>query len=111
MNDDKQQYRPSSLPTLGMDGYSDLPQFSTPLPLPFRRTIRRKELHQIVPLVETTIYEMEQRRELPLRLQGLRLQCQVGEVGTFDRTAPPEVHQQATGNGGQIGAWRAQDSR
>ncbi|WP_445949840.1 helix-turn-helix transcriptional regulator [Sphingomonas sp. 2378] len=31
------------------------------------RTIRRPELHQIVPLSDTTIYEMEQRGEFPRR--------------------------------------------
>jgi prophage regulatory protein len=32
-----------------------------------RRTIRRPELRQIVPLADTTIYEMEQRGEFPRR--------------------------------------------
>jgi prophage regulatory protein len=32
-----------------------------------RRTIRRTELHLIVPLGDTTIYEMEQRGEFPRR--------------------------------------------
>ena len=31
------------------------------------RTIRRRELRQIVPLSDTTIYEMEQRGEFPKR--------------------------------------------
>ena len=48
-------------PYPGTDGYDNLPQFPAKFPLPFRRTIRRHELHQIVPLAETTIYEMEQR--------------------------------------------------
>jgi prophage regulatory protein len=33
----------------------------------FRRTIRRHELHQVVPLAETTIYEMERRGDFPRR--------------------------------------------
>src|SRR5258708_37694229 len=33
----------------------------------FKRTIRRRELRQIVPLADTTIYEMEQRGEFPRR--------------------------------------------
>jgi prophage regulatory protein len=32
-----------------------------------RRTIRRKELRLIVPLADTTIYELEQRGEFPRR--------------------------------------------
>jgi prophage regulatory protein len=31
------------------------------------RTIRRPELHQLVPLADSTIYEMEQRGEFPRR--------------------------------------------
>lgn len=31
------------------------------------RTIRRPELHQLVPLADTTIYELEQRGEFPRR--------------------------------------------
>ena len=34
-------------------------------PLLFNRTVRRPELRKIVPLANTTIYEMEQRREFP----------------------------------------------
>ena len=30
---------------------------------PIRRTIRRKELREIIPLADSTIYEMEQRGE------------------------------------------------
>lgn len=43
-----------------------LPQL-VPSPLPFRRTIRRAELRQIVPLADTTIYELERRGEFPQR--------------------------------------------
>ena len=57
----------ASIPHPGTDGYEDLPQFSAKLPLPFRRTIRRQDLHQIVPLADTTIYGMEQRGEFPRR--------------------------------------------
>lgn len=32
-----------------------------------KRTVRRPELHRIVPLADTTIYEMEQRGEFPRR--------------------------------------------
>ncbi len=34
---------------------------------PIRRTIRRAQLREIVPLANTTIYEMEQRGEFPKR--------------------------------------------
>lgn len=37
-------------------------------PPPLRRFIRRRELRQIVPLSDTTIYEMEQRHEFPRRI-------------------------------------------
>ncbi len=55
-------------PHPGTDGYENLPQFPARFPLPFRRTIRRQELHQIVPLAETTIYAMEQRGEYWVRM-------------------------------------------
>ena len=35
-------------PHPGTDGYENLPQFSARFPLPFRRTIRRPELHHII---------------------------------------------------------------
>jgi prophage regulatory protein len=47
--------------------------------LPFRRTIRRHELHQIVPLAETTIYELEQRGEFPRRFR-LTARCVVWDL-------------------------------
>ena len=51
----------NALPLPGTEAYEALPQFPKRSPLPFRRTIRRHELRQIVPLAETTIYEMERR--------------------------------------------------
>lgn len=54
-------------PVPGSDAYADLPQFPKHNALPFRRTIRRRELKQIVPLADTTIYEMECRGEFPRR--------------------------------------------
>lgn len=59
--------------------YAELPQLSKGSPLPFRRTIRRGELHQIVPLAETTIYEMEQRGEFPRRFR-LTPRCVVWDL-------------------------------
>jgi Prophage CP4-57 regulatory protein (AlpA) len=35
--------------------------------IPIRRTIRRHQLREIVPLADSTIYEMEQRGEFPQR--------------------------------------------
>jgi prophage regulatory protein len=44
------------------------PRLSSPARLVSpRRTIRRPELRQIVPLADTTIYELEQRGEFPRR--------------------------------------------
>jgi prophage regulatory protein len=40
---------------------------STPDPAPFTRTIRRKQLKEMVPLADSTIFEMEQRGEFPRR--------------------------------------------
>ncbi len=71
--------RSPALPHPGAARYSDLPQFPSNAPLPFRRTIRRHELHQIVPLAETTIYEMEQRGEFPLRFR-LTPRCVVWDL-------------------------------
>ena len=47
--------------------------------LPFRRTIRRPELRQIVPVADTTIYEMEQRGEFPRRFH-LTPRCVVWDL-------------------------------
>lgn len=44
-----------------------------------KRTIRRPELHQIVPLADTTIYEMEQRGEFPRRF-NLTPRCVVWDL-------------------------------
>jgi prophage regulatory protein len=41
-----------------------------------KRTIRRGELRQIVPLADPTIYEMEQRGEFPRRF-ALTTRCVV----------------------------------
>lgn len=55
----------TSLPHPGTKLYAELPQFPRGSPLPFRRTIRRRELHQIVPLAETTIYEWSSAASFP----------------------------------------------
>ncbi|MGE4452634.1 MAG: helix-turn-helix transcriptional regulator [Castellaniella sp.] len=69
--------RPIPLP--GTEAYDALPQFPKRGVLPFRRTIRRQELRQIVPLAETTIYEMEQRGEFPRRFR-LTPRCVVWDL-------------------------------
>lgn len=83
--------------------YDELPQFPTSSALPFRRTIRRRELHQIVPLAETTIYEMERRGEFPCRF-NLTPRCVVWDLAEVEAwieerkqaprntTSKPDVH-------------------
>ncbi len=73
-----------------------------------RRTVRRTELRQIVPLADTTIYEMEQRGEFPRRF-NLSPRCVVWDLAEVlawvdqrraasdaqlaKRATPPDVHQ------------------
>jgi prophage regulatory protein len=45
-----------------------------------RRTIRRKELREIIPLADSTIYEIEQRGEFPRRF-ALSRRCVVWDLG------------------------------
>ncbi|WP_298436240.1 AlpA family phage regulatory protein [Ottowia sp.] len=84
-----------------------LPQFPKRSALPFRRTIRRQELRQIVPLAETTIYEMERRGEFPRRF-NLTPRCVVWDLAEVEawveerkqaprgRTTRPDVYQRKT---------------
>lgn len=72
------QQRPA-LPLPGTAEYEELPQYVETPPLPFRRTIRRRELHQIIPLAETTIYDMERRGEFPRRF-NLTPRCVVWDL-------------------------------
>ncbi|HBS80617.1 MAG: AlpA family transcriptional regulator [Pseudomonas sp.] len=71
------------LPTPGTEAYEALPQFVQQSPLPFRRTIRRHELRQIIPLSETTIYEMERRGEFPRRF-NLTPRCVVWDLAEVE---------------------------
>ena len=69
-----------------------------------RRTIRRHQLREIVPLADSTIYEMEQRGEFPRRF-ALSPRCVVWDLAeveawlTSRRSAPivrapsPDVRQ------------------
>jgi len=83
------------LPVPGTKAYEALPQLPKRSVLPFRRTIRRQELRQIVPLAETTIYEMERRGEFP-RCFNLTPRCVVWDLAEVeawiaDRKQSPRV--------------------
>ncbi len=72
-----------------------------------RRTIRRKELREMVPLADSTIYEMEQRGEFPRRF-ALTPRCVVWDLGEVQtwlaarrakpilRAPSPDVKQRGT---------------
>ncbi|GKT18301.1 AlpA family phage regulatory protein [Acidovorax sp. SUPP2522] len=96
-SENKVPSQPGHAPHPGTDGYEHLPQFGARLPLPFSRTIRRQELHQIVPLAETTIYEMEQRGEFPRRF-NLTARCVVWDLEEVE--AWIEARKQASRSGG-----------
>ncbi len=72
-----------SLPLPGTEAYESLPQFPKGSPVPFRRTIRKHELRQIVPLAESTIYEMERRGEFPRRF-NLTPRCVVWDLAEVE---------------------------
>ncbi|RJG47354.1 AlpA family phage regulatory protein [Mesorhizobium sp. DCY119] len=79
---------------------------ATPI-VPLRRTIRRKQLQEMVPLANSTIYEMEQRGEFPSRF-ALSPRCIVWDLAEVEawlesrRTSPitrakqPDVGQRKT---------------
>jgi prophage regulatory protein len=69
----------TAFPLPGSDAYAELSQFPATKVLPFRRTVRRTELRQIVPLADTTIYDMERRGEFPRRF-NLTLRCVVWDL-------------------------------
>ena len=95
------------LPLPGTEAYEALPQFPRRSALPFRRTIRRQELRQIVPLAETTIYDMERRGEFPRRF-NLTPRCVVWDLAEVEAwveerkqrprggISKPDVHQRKT---------------
>jgi len=72
-----------------------------------RRTIRRRQLRELVPLADSTIYEMEQRGEFPRRF-ALTARCVVWDLAEVEawllarRTTPikraqaPDVRQRRT---------------
>jgi prophage regulatory protein len=51
--------------------------------LPATRAIRRPELRRLVPLADTTIYEMEKRGEFPRRF-ALTRRCVVWDLGEIE---------------------------
>lgn len=69
-----------------------------------KRTIRRQQLHEMVPLADSTIYEMEQRGEFPRRF-ALSPRCVVWDLAEVEawlasrrsapivRAQPPDVRQ------------------
>ncbi len=75
------------------------------------RTIRRSQLRELVPLADTTIYEMEQRGEFPQRFY-LTSRCVVWDLSEVEawvqarrdasrakaikRAPSPDVHQRKT---------------
>lgn len=92
------------------DGQTSLTRFSPPKFLS-KRPIRRPELRRIVPLADTTIYEMEQRGEFPKRFY-LTPRCVVWDLAEIEewieerrrsslddaagRTCGPDVRQRKT---------------
>ena len=74
---------------------------------PIKRTIRRHQLREMVPLADSTIYEMEQRGEFPLRF-ALSPRCVVWDLAEVEawlaarRSSPiararhPDVRQRRT---------------
>ncbi|WP_390894989.1 helix-turn-helix transcriptional regulator [Bradyrhizobium diazoefficiens] len=74
---------------------------------PIKRTIRRDQLREMIPLADSTIYEMEQRGEFPRRF-ALSPRCVVWDLAEVEdwlaarRSAPlaraphPDVRQRRT---------------
>lgn len=50
---------------------------------PLRRTVRRQELHRMVPLADTTIYDMERRGDFPRRF-NLTARCVVWDAAEVE---------------------------
>ena len=50
---------------------------------PIKRTIRRHQLREMVPLADSTIYEMEQRGEFPRRF-ALSPRCVVWDLAEVE---------------------------
>ena len=89
-------------------GYEQSPQLMLSGALSFRRTIRRAELHKMVPLSSTTIYDMERRGEFPRRFNltsrcvvwdlaeveaWIEVRRQVSDTAQMKRAPSPDVRQ------------------
>jgi predicted DNA-binding transcriptional regulator AlpA len=59
-----------------------------PTEIQVTRTIRRQQLHEIVPLADSTIYEMEQRGEFPRRF-ALTPRCVVWDLAEVEAGCTP----------------------
>ena len=82
---------------------------------PIKRTIRRQQLREMVPLAESTIYEMEQRGEFPRRFP-LSPRCVVWDLAEVEawlashrsipiaRAQPPDVRQRRSPPGSRAGS-------
>lgn len=76
--------KPNTMPTTPERENTRMPRpMMTRVALPFRQTIRRPELRQIVPVADTTIYEMEQRGEFPRRFY-LTPRCVVWDLAEVE---------------------------
>lgn len=74
---------------------------------PLRRTIKKPELHQMVPLADSTIWEMERRGEFPMRFL-LTPRCVVWDLAEVEawlerrrnqpirRATPPDVRRRVS---------------
>ena len=74
---------------------------------PLRRTIKKPELHQMVPLADSTIWEMEQRGQFPRRFL-LTPRCVVWDLAEVEawlalrrakpirRAPPPDVRKRVS---------------
>ena len=86
-------------------------QVTAPLRQQIKQAIRRTELRQIVPLADTTIYEMEQRGEFPRRFYltprcvvwdlaeveaWIEARQRVSDATAFKRASMPNVRQRKT---------------
>ncbi|WP_404927965.1 helix-turn-helix transcriptional regulator [Mesorhizobium sp. ORM16] len=61
------------------------------------RTVRRSQLREIVPLSDTTIYEMEQRGEFPRRF-NLTPRCVVWDLGEVEAWIQERRNASSTGS-------------
>ena len=109
-HEDKALEVETTQPSITEPAENTLKRFQPPTGL-FKRVIRRPELRKIVPLADTTIYEMEQRGEFPKRF-FLTPRCVVwdlaeveawleerrhaSEADTLRKAPAPDVRQRRT---------------